>query len=154
MMKKFFKNGIYKKFIPLFVIFSLVLVGQIIKSKSKKTSPKSYVVYALFSDVSGLSKDAPVMVSGYQIGYVYKIDLDKNLTPKIAMKIFNKYTLPSDSSAAILTDGLFGKKYLEITPGGMEDALKNGDEIVFSQSSIDILDIIDKYLSSIKIEKK
>ncbi|MDR2933717.1 MAG: MlaD family protein [Rickettsiales bacterium] len=154
MIEKFLKNRNYKKFIALFMIICLIFFGHIIKSRYTKIASKSYTVYASFSNVSGLQKDAFVMVSGYQIGYVDSIVLDDNLMPRVKVKIYNNYTLPNDSSVAILTDGLLGKKYLEITPGGMEDVFNDGDEVAFTQSSIDILDIADKYLSSIKIEKK
>ena len=133
------------------VFFALVVIHLFKKNKS---SIPTYKIQAVFSDVSGLSKGSIVTISGYKVGYISNIYLNKQLMPVVSIKIYKNYKLPSDTSVSILSDSLFGKKYIEITPGGMEELLKDNDTIAFTQSSIDILDLVDRYLSMLKIENR
>ena len=54
--------------------------------------------------------------------------------------------IPFDSSAAILTSGLLGEKYIGIQPGADTESLKQGDEILFTQSAVVLENLISKYL--------
>ena len=56
--------------------------------------------------------------------------------------------LPSDSSAAIVSSGLLGGKYLSLVPGGDDRLLKDGDEITLTQSSVNLEDLIGRYIFS------
>ena len=146
-------NSYNKSVSVLFVVFLMLILGFALK-KSRKSIP-TYTIYATFSDVSGVTKESVITTSGFEIGFVKDIYLNDKLMPMVILNIYNNYKLPTDSSASILSNSLFGsKRYIEITPGGMEYYLKNGDTIEFTQSSIDVIDVVDKYLSSVRIECK
>ncbi|MGA8277916.1 MAG: outer membrane lipid asymmetry maintenance protein MlaD [Rhodanobacteraceae bacterium] len=108
----------------------------------------SYTLLAHFTNVGTLKLRAPVKVSGVRIGSVESIALDKNkLDAVVKLSIDRRYDdLPEDSSAAIFTSGLLGDQYVAIQPGGSLDALKDGDEFVLTQSSLQIEDLIGKFL--------
>lgn len=55
--------------------------------------------------------------------------------------------IPSDSSISIQTDGLFGSKYLSVEPGGSFDYIKNGEEILFTEDSILIEELLGRIIS-------
>ena len=56
--------------------------------------------------------------------------------------------LPADTSAGIFTSGLLGESYIGLQPGGDPDVLKSGDEIVFTQPAVDLIQLVGKYMFS------
>ena len=67
----------------------------------------------------------------------------------VHLHIQNHYdALPQDTSAAILTAGLLGEKYIGLEPGGAEDLLKEGSEIRLTQSALVLEQIIGQFLFS------
>ena len=108
----------------------------------------SYTLKARFTNIGQLKLRAPVKIAGVRIGSVESIDLDAtklDALVKISVdKRFNE--LPDDSAAAIFTSGLLGDQYVSIQPGGSPEAMKEGDEFVLTQSSIQLEDLIGKFL--------
>ena len=107
---------------------------------------------ANFNKVDGLVNGTDVRLSGVKIGVVNKMFLHNN-KPQIQISIFNEINIPSDSSISIQTDGLFGKKYLSIEPGGMDDYLKTGENLSFTEDSILIQDLLNKIIEIGQIKK-
>jgi ABC-type transporter Mla subunit MlaD len=65
----------------------------------------------------------------------------------VTMSIDKQYSdIPDDSSAAIFTSGLLGDQYVGLQPGGSPDMFKDGDEFVLTQSSMQLEDLIGKFL--------
>ena len=63
------------------------------------------------------------------------------------MEIYkNVNNLSSDSSAAILTAGILGEKYIGIIQGAELDNLADGSEIYNTQSALVLEDLIAKFL--------
>jgi phospholipid/cholesterol/gamma-HCH transport system substrate-binding protein len=108
----------------------------------------SYTLKARFSNVGQLKLRAPVKVAGVRIGSVKAIDLDPTrLEATVLLSIDDRFKdLPDDSAAAIFTSGLLGDQYVAIQPGGSPDTFKDGDEFVLTQSSIQLEDLIGKFL--------
>ena len=77
---------------------------------------------ATFRDVGGLRRSAPVWIFGTEVGSVKGIDLNPTYGTVVTMSI-NKGALPyirKDSNASILTMGLLGDKYVEISAGSQK----------------------------------
>jgi phospholipid/cholesterol/gamma-HCH transport system substrate-binding protein len=110
----------------------------------------SYTVKGEFTNIGQLKLRAPVKLAGVRIGSVKAIDLDQTkLQASVQISIDNHYNeLPDDSAAAIFTSGLLGDQYVAIQPGGSPTMLKDGDEFVLTQSSIQLEDLIGKFLVS------
>lgn len=110
----------------------------------------SYLVKARFTNVGALSVGAPVKMAGVAIGSVQSINADPvKLDALVTLAIDKRYNqIPDDSAAAVFTSGLIGTQYVAIQPGGSPDALKNGDEMVLTQSAMQIEDLIGKFLVS------
>lgn len=108
----------------------------------------TYTVSAHFSNVGALSVGAPVKMAGVAIGNVASIDADPvALNAKVTLNIDNKYDkIPEDSSAAVFTSGLIGSQYVAVQPGGSPDPLKNGSQFILTQSSMQLEDLIGKFL--------
>lgn len=108
----------------------------------------SYTVNAHFEDVGGLKTKSLVSMAGVPIGRVTEINFDSTqYDALVTMRIDARYTtLPSDTSASILTAGLLGEKYIGLTPGGLEEFLKNGDTIELTQSALVLERLISQFL--------
>ena len=110
----------------------------------------SYEVTARFTNLGPLRTNAPVKVGGVTIGRVSGIGLDPvKLDSVVTLAIDSRYSdLPADTSAAILTSGLLGESYVGLAPGGDPEPLREGDEIFLTQSSVDLIQMVGKYMFS------
>lgn len=83
-----------------------------------------YTLYAKYKHVKGLHPGSEVSLSGLRIGVIKDIevagDVDKELV--VRMSIDKKYQVQvrGDSVAAIVTQGVLGDKYVELTIGSQE----------------------------------
>lgn len=108
-----------------------------------------YPLKAKFDNVAGISSGSEVRIGGIKIGTVTSMDLEKETyRPVVSLQLKNTVKVPTDSSAAIVSEGLLGGKYVEIQPGAEEGMLKNGEEILFTQSSVNLEQMIGKFMFS------
>lgn len=110
----------------------------------------SYELSARFTNIGQLRQSAPVKIGGVSIGRVAAITLDPvKLDSIVTLAIDARYDdLPGDTAAAILTNGLLGESYVGLRPGGDPTALKPGDEIAFTAPSVDLIEMVGKYMFS------
>ena len=110
----------------------------------------AYEITARFTNLGPLRENAPVKIGGVAIGRVSDIDLDPvKLDSVVTLAIDHRYAdLPADTSAAILTSGLLGESYVGLQPGGDPEPLKPGDQIFLTQSSVDLIQMVGKYMFS------
>lgn len=109
---------------------------------------KGYTIKARFENVSGLKVRSPVTVAGVRIGRVSAIEFDpQTFQAVVSMRIQAAYDqLPVDTSAAVLSSGLVGEKYVGLEPGGDMEVLKDGGEIKLTQSTLVLEQMIGKFL--------
>ena len=110
----------------------------------------SYPLKARFTNIGQLRLAAPVKIGGVTIGRVAKIDLDPvKLDSMLVLDIDSRYhDLPGDTSASILSAGLLGESYVGLSPGGDPESLKPGDEIAYTTPSVDLIQMVGKYMFS------
>jgi len=108
----------------------------------------TYTVTARFTNVGTLAAGAPVKMAGVPIGSVQSVHADPlKLDADVTLAIDKRYNqIPDDSAAAVFTSGLIGTQYVAIQPGGSPDALKQGDELILTQSAMQLEDLIGKFL--------
>ncbi|KRA31644.1 outer membrane lipid asymmetry maintenance protein MlaD [Rhodanobacter sp. Root627] len=116
----------------------------------------SYTVKANFTNVGTLSAGAPVKMAGVVIGSVQSVNADPvQLNARVVLAIDKRYdAIPDDSAAAVFTSGLIGTQYVAIQPGGSPDTLKDGDEMILTQSAMQLEDLIGKFLVNGSSDKK
>src|SRR6195256_2188957 len=114
------------------------------------TNPPHYELMAKFDNVGDLKVGAPVSMSGGEMGRVTKIAFDSNeYKAVITMRIDARYNqIPTDSDAAIYTQGLLGGKFIGLTAGGAETYLKDRDQIDFTQSAFVLENLIGQVLAN------
>jgi phospholipid/cholesterol/gamma-HCH transport system substrate-binding protein len=108
----------------------------------------SYTLKARFTNIGQLKDRAPVKLAGVRIGSVQSIQLEpQKLDALVTLSIDKRFNqIPEDSSASVLTSGLLGDQYIGIQPGGSPDSFKNGDEVILTQSAVQLEDLIGKFL--------
>jgi len=138
--------------------FVLLCAGFFFFSSFKSAKIKTndgYHLIAKFDDASGIEAGGDVKISGIKIGTVHDNSLDtKSYRALLTFSVNNDIKLPTDSSAKIVSSGLLGEKYLEITPGADEEFLKNGEEVPYTQSSVNFEQLLGKFMFSDKKDKK
>ena len=108
-----------------------------------------YPLVAKFDRVDGLTVGADVKMSGIKIGTVTSQTLDpKTYQAVVHMNIAAQYKLPDDSTARVATESLLGGNYLELQPGGSPDMLAAGDQIEYTQGSVDLMGLIGQAIFS------
>lgn len=110
----------------------------------------SYTLSARFTNIGQLKLRAPVKLAGVRIGSVASIELDPARLDALVHLAIDKrfHEIPDDSSASIFTSGLLGDQYVGLQPGGSPDMFEDGGEFVLTQSSMQLEDLIGKFLVS------
>lgn len=116
---------------------------------------QGYQVTAQFSNIGGLKIGSRVNLAGVRIGRVSNIEIDQQTyEAKVTLNIENKYKIPEDSDASILTAGLLGEQYIGIGPGASYTYLKQGGKIILTQSAVILEQVIGQVLYSLTSDKK
>ena len=107
----------------------------------------NYTVIARFNSISGLKEGASIEMAGVRIGKVKGIRLDlEEYEAVVQLAIDRDVKLQEDSIASIRTAGIIGDRYVNITPGGLEDIITPGGEITDTESAISLEELISKYI--------
>jgi len=129
-------------------IIALILMAFRVSGLSANGSGDTYILKARFENLAGLTARAKVSMSGVTIGRVTKVYLDPEwYSAVVEMEIDQSMsTLSLDTSAAILTAGLLGEKYIGLTVGAEEEYLEDGDWIEDTQSALVLEELIGRFL--------
>jgi len=106
---------------------------------------KGYEIQAVFSSSGGLKTGSSVVIAGVEVGRVKKVILD-DYQARVTMSLPLEVKIQEDAIASIKTKGLIGEKYVEISPGGLDENLEPGGVIRDTQPPIDIEQLISKYV--------
>jgi phospholipid/cholesterol/gamma-HCH transport system substrate-binding protein len=109
-----------------------------------------YTVSASFGRIDGLNIGDEVRMSGIKIGEVARMRLGKSFEAIVDLRIDNPVGLPTDTSAAIHTDGLFGSKHVVLVPGADDTELKAGGRIDLTQDAVVVTDLLDLIIGEAK----
>lgn len=134
------KVGIIISLALVILFLSVFFAGSIDKLLHPKVEIK-----AAMRDVKGLKKGAPVWVYGIEEGSVENISLDPHYGTVVTLSIVKGVLgyLRKDSTASVLTMGLLGDKYIELTPGTSKaEPLKAGD-VIAGTAQIDLKEVME-----------
>ncbi len=112
----------------LAVLFFTILVA----GNLRQLFTSRATIYSTFDDVKGLQRGSPVWFAGVQVGHVTSVQFTSGEKVKVAMSVDRGALayLRRNSRATILTLGLLGDKYIEMSPGSREaEALAPGDSV-------------------------
>ena len=108
-----------------------------------------YPLKAKFDTVAGVGLGSDVRIGGIKVGVVSDMALDEDTYKAlITLQIKAGTKVPSDSSASVVSDGLLGSKYVKIEPGAEEKMLAANAFIPYTQSSVNLEELIGKMVFS------
>jgi phospholipid/cholesterol/gamma-HCH transport system substrate-binding protein len=133
--------------VGLFIIAGILCLGYLsIKlGKMEFFGGEGYEIQAIFSDTGGLRTGSAVEIAGVEVGRVKRISLE-DYEARVLIKLTQSLKIQEDSIASIKTKGLIGEKYVEITPGGAEEAIEPGGIIQDTQPAVDLEELVAKYV--------
>lgn len=127
--------------VGLFVLVGLsVLASGIFYVTGAGAIGPKYRLKTFLPEVSGLANGAPVRLDGVEIGNVESIRLapraagiarDRKRNVEVVMRVGKKYQedILTDSVASLVTEGLLGNRYVEITRGVTGKQLGDNEEV-------------------------
>lgn len=138
-------------FFLLLGIAGLVFLAFQVSGLTAKGMSHGYAVKADFDNVGGLKVRAPVEIGGVVIGRVTNIDLNpQTYKAEATLLIYSNYSIPSDSTASILTQGLLGSNYLGVSPGYAQTYLKPGEVFQRTNSALILEQLIGQLMFNLK----
>ncbi len=143
-----------KKFTPEVVVGIFVFIGILalaylsIQLGQLKVFQKDYYrVSADFDSVAGLRPGATVEIAGVPVGMVETITLN-DYQAHVVMRIRPEVKIQEDAIVSVVTQGIIGDKYLQITPGGSDRLLADGGKIRDTESALSLEGLIRRYVFS------
>jgi phospholipid/cholesterol/gamma-HCH transport system substrate-binding protein len=118
-------------------------------SSSQVKESGGYQLLARFDKIDGLERGSDVRISGIKVGTVVDQTLDpETYRAEVRFSVRDEVRLPADTSAAVVSNGLLGGKYLALVPGGDIEMLEPGDEVTLTQSAVNLEDLIGHMIFS------
>lgn len=134
-------------------IFVIVGVGALMMLSLKvgnlniNSSTQSYILTGHFENIGGLKVRAPVKSAGVVVGRVTNIQFNpQTYDAVVTMAMDSSFSFPKDTFASILTSGLLGEQYIGLSAGGDEVMLKDGDNIMKTNSAMVLEELIGRFL--------
>lgn len=141
------KSNQFEIIVGTFVLLCAVFFFFSSMKSAKISDNKGYNIIAKFENIDGITGSSDVKISGVKIGTAESPFLDpKDFRATVKLSISQDVKIPTDSSIKVASEGLLGSKYLSISPGGDDESLKDGEEIQFTQSSINFEDLLGKFI--------
>jgi phospholipid/cholesterol/gamma-HCH transport system substrate-binding protein len=113
-------------------------------------SPKLHI-FAQIKDVRGLRNGSPVWLSGIEVGAVKNIRLDPEYGTLVTLSLEKKDAqyIRKDSVATVMTMGLLGDKYVEISNGQHSSPTVKEGDVIQGKVQLEIKDIVDATAESL-----
>ena len=129
-------------------LVSLAILAVRVSGLAPGDGAETYTLEARFENIGGLTLRSKVSIGGVVVGSVTDIALDQEtFEAVVTMQIDDEVVaLSEDTTAAILTDGLLGGKFIGLTVGAEEVLLADGDRIYDTQSAIILEELIGQFL--------
>lgn len=127
----------------IFIFYSVMVTNL-----NKDIMSSKFVLFANFQSIEGINVGSDVVLAGVKIGTVIDIELDKKFfLAKVKLALNDDYKLPDDTEAVVSSASLLGENYISLNVGGSDVFFNNGDEIIYTQSSLSILNLLGKFVS-------
>ena len=145
------KINILDAFLGFTVLFitGLFLFYVYITLDTKLFKSDDFRLHARFENIDGIVTGSKVKLSGVNIGTVKSISLEpESYYAFITMNFDKKFSFPDDTEASVQLEGLLGGSYISILPGGSDVMLLNNQEILYTQGSTSLLNLMLKFANT------
>jgi len=107
-----------------------------------------YELTANFRSIEGVSVGTDIRLAGVKVGTVTGIDLNPTtFRADATFAIQDGLELPDDTAAVVASEGLLGGTFIELLPGGSPFNLEAGAEIIDTESSVSLIQLLLKFVS-------
>lgn len=135
------------------VIAAYMIYGYL--SDRPGAAEEGYSLIAKFRSIDGIAEGSSVMLAGLPVGKVARTDFDPNTSNAIlTMTMREDIRVPLDSAAMIVSDGVFGSKFVKIAPGGDLDMLEPGDQFEYVQDSVVFEELLQKVILAAEAKRR
>jgi phospholipid/cholesterol/gamma-HCH transport system substrate-binding protein len=111
------------------------------------SSAGSYELRASFRSVEGVRVGTDVRLAGVKVGTVTGLTLNPGtFFADATISVQGDVQLPDDSTILISSEGLLGGSFVELSPGGSLDVIPPGGEIVDTQGSVSLINLLMKFV--------
>lgn len=90
---------------------------------------REVTLYSIYERVDGLTESKPILVNGYQIGRVSKMELQQDGRIRTEFKVSRDYAVPANTVAFLSSTDLLGGKAIVFELGDSAVYAKDGDEL-------------------------
>lgn len=124
-----------------------ILLVLTVKVAGMSTMKKGYHLKTQFNYASAIKKGAPVYLTGVEVGEIKGIKIDyspEGTRVTLDAWLDSSAKVREDSRASIVTMGLMGEKYLELTGGSKDSPFLKEDSLIIGKEPLMMDEIIDK----------
>ncbi|MEM6489123.1 MAG: outer membrane lipid asymmetry maintenance protein MlaD [Pseudomonadota bacterium] len=109
---------------------------------------------AEFRKAEGLAAGGDVRIAGVKVGSISGMTLDpETFVARVTLQVDEGLELPDDTGARITSAGLLGDSYIALEPGASEFMLQDGDVLFRTQDSVNIIDMVSRFVAGGGIEE-
>ncbi len=121
--------------------------------KGNNLFDKSITVYAVYSNVNGLTTSSAVVVNGYNVGRVGKIEMraDGNLVAEIKISEKN-VRIPKFSTAKLVSLDIMGTKALDIKLGDAAAGFIETGDTLLADAELNLQDMVSEQIAPLKLK--
>ncbi|HEV2747715.1 MAG TPA: outer membrane lipid asymmetry maintenance protein MlaD [Allosphingosinicella sp.] len=147
-MRAILRDSLFEALIGLLVVLLAAWFVVFAWNRTGGGTRDSMHVRALFPAANGVSVGTDVRVAGLKLGSVAAQRLDPaSYQAEVTLALDRSVRIPADSSAAITAEGLLGGTYVSLIPGGASTPLKDGDVILDTQGSVDMMGLVGSLIN-------
>jgi phospholipid/cholesterol/gamma-HCH transport system substrate-binding protein len=155
-MPRIFTDEVKTGFVVVLCV--VILIGLTIMAGNFKLFEETYSLDIIFSNVSGIEKDAPVRLSGFEVGKVSDVKLvyreQGDTVIRVSLELNKDTKIRQGSKASVTTLGLMGEKYIELTPGDKGAPFLEDNATLQGKDPVDIEAVIDEATSTMQVARE
>lgn len=147
-MRSLLRDNVVEALVGLLVVVVALWFVGAAYARTTASGGAGYLLTARFPNATGIAVGTDVRASGIRIGKVETQRLDpKTFQAVVQLRIAGDIRFPTDSSAAITSEGILGGSYIALSPGGDPTMLKAGDEITDTQGAQDLMGLMGSFIN-------
>ncbi len=107
-----------------------------------------YPLTASFRSAEGITVGTDVRLAGVKVGSVTAMALNPStFRAETTISVDGAIELPDDTALVVSSEGLLGGNYLELLPGGSAFNYEPGAEIMDTESSVSLIQLLLKFVT-------
>jgi phospholipid/cholesterol/gamma-HCH transport system substrate-binding protein len=132
-----------------FVLLGVIAIAVSILLLGDFRFQRSYELHILFNDISGLPDKARVKIAGVEVGGVNNIALEDSKA-RVSIWIRNDVKIHRGARASIVSTGIIGYKYIELTTGDPDQPLLQNNDLLIGTEAPSLEKMAERVLEQVE----